>query len=928
MKQAKTQTWLGKVAAKKPGILKAWLFLFLGVSSALALPLSLPQTAQAQAAGYAYIDTDIYKDVTAYIWRNAIGKCVFNNNDIPANYDEVDAGEWFSNDTVTVTPLLDSDDAERHCSTPFTVNRASEAFGFDSPVEAACYFRLIETTDGSACYPGSGGEYTNLTADSDYVLDAIDRKRFYNPNDPINPGFNWNGPRYYALYARSFEIGCRATPFKLYDEATTAEKSRADNLESQLVMTVVGADGVPKRTIYKMAEGYTRSTEVGMTVTPELNNQHRSCAEIVDLANQYADDYAQHVAGDPPAEGDQGSGATDEEAAGPDPTQCDVEGIGWLVCPVMLFMGKLVDNAYSGVAFFLEVQPISTDTQSPLFQAWSLMRNFANVAFVIVFLIIIYSQITSVGISNYNIKKMLPRLIVAAILVNVSYWVCAIAVDVSNILGTSIKSLFDTVAGQLYPTTSNLDVDNNDGGWLAITIAVVGGAVAVYVGLSMLLPLLVGALISVITALIILTLRQAFIIILIVLSPLAFVAFLLPNTQSLFNSWRKLFQTLLLMFPLIAVIFGGSALAGVIIQQSAGDNIGLQLLALGVTIIPLFITVFISKMLQMLGGIAGRLTGMVNDPAKGTFDRMRRGAEGMRDRQQMRRGTRSLNGGKFLGSDRYKRRAKREAINAGVESEFKRSQGAYVAGKAATDEAFQNRLAGGLKLGPNASPEALNRAMATAINVQAKIEAEEVTAASAIIRDLNLNAGDLRKLAAGGDVGNLKGSSHAVRSAAMKKVIDTQDVDGINDLLNNYGSMDDKTRQSFADHLESSSSRPKYISNGAIGELRQKTLKAHENTKKVSDELIAKAIENNTYSVDKIASADKDELQRVVDVAKSDQVPTNNTQIIENATKAQTDPRFAGQIGKNVEQVQRLTGPLPSRPSSFGSGSASRGPRR
>lgn len=916
MKQAKTQTWLGKVAAKKPGVLKAWLFLFLGISSALALPLSLPQTAQAQASGYVYVDTDIYNDVTAYIWRNAVGRCVSYNNDIPGNYDEVDAGEWFSNDTVTVTPLLDSDDAERHCSTPYTVNRASEAFGFESPVEAACYFRLIETTDGSACYPGSGGEYTNLTADSDYVLDAIDRKRFYNPNDPINPGFNWNGPRYYALYARSFEIGCRATPFKLYDEATTAEKSRADNLESQLVMTVVGADGVPKRTIYKMAEGYTRSTEIGMTVTPELNNQHRSCANIVELANQYADDYAQHVAGDPPAEGDQGSGAAEGEAAGPDPTQCDVEGIGWLVCPVMLFMGKLVDNAYSGVAFFLEVQPISTDTQSPLFQAWSLMRNFANVAFVIVFLIIIYSQITSVGISNYNIKKMLPRLIVAAILVNVSYWVCAIAVDVSNILGTSIKSLFDTVAGQLYPTTSNLDVDNNDGGWLAITIAIVGGAVAVYIGLSMLLPLLVGALISVITALIILTLRQAFIIILIVLSPLAFVAFLLPNTQSLFNSWRKLFQTLLLMFPLIAVIFGGSSLAGVIIQQSAGDNLGLQLLALGVTIIPLFITVFISKMLSMIGGIAGRLTGMVNDPAKGALDRMRRGAEGVRDRQQMRRATRSLGGGKFLGSDRYKRRAKREARNAGVESEFKRSQGAYVAGEAATDEAFRNRLAGGLRMGPSASPEALNRAMASAINVNASLQADEVKAEHAIIKDANLdtNMGALQALATGGTVSYkdkngtqrqmTAASGSALQTAAIQKQFELGDVSMTDKLVEKSGSMGVQQRQAIAEGMTKLAGKARYYGGNASAEVAA----GNVNGAAALDKLVAESVKSEKWSAEILAASDKDALTRTAKVAAADASIGDDEKmnLMLAANDVRTNPRIKKPDERSMKRLRAI----------------------
>ena len=56
------------------------------------------------------------------------------------------------------------------------------------------------------------------------------------------------------------------------------------------------------------------------------------------------------------------------------------------------------------------------------------------------FLAIIISQLTGFGISNYGIKKMLPRLIIAAILVNLSIYICQIAVDLSNILGYGLRA--------------------------------------------------------------------------------------------------------------------------------------------------------------------------------------------------------------------------------------------------------------------------------------------------------------------------------------------------------------------------------------------------------------------------------------------------------------------------------------------------------
>lgn len=69
------------------------------------------------------------------------------------------------------------------------------------------------------------------------------------------------------------------------------------------------------------------------------------------------------------------------------------------------------------------------------------VRNYANVAFIVVFLIIIFSQVSNVGINNYGIKRMLPKLLIAAILVNISFYVCAIMVDLSNLLGAGLVEL-------------------------------------------------------------------------------------------------------------------------------------------------------------------------------------------------------------------------------------------------------------------------------------------------------------------------------------------------------------------------------------------------------------------------------------------------------------------------------------------------------
>lgn len=402
------------------------------------------------------------------------------------------------------------------------------------------------------------------------------------------------------------------------------------------------------------------------------------------------------LAGAKPVDVQAGS-ATGDAAAGEDKTTCAIEGIGWILCPVMNFMANIVDAAYSWIADLLTVQPVNTtDTGQALYKSWEVMRNFANVAFVVAFLIIIYSQLTNFGVSNYGVKKLLPRLVVAAILVNVSYWICAICVDVSNILGTSLKGVFDSLAGQI--TSPNFESSAATGeGWAGIVGLVLAGGAAivatVFLGVSILLPALIAALLAIVTVFLVLTLRQVLIILLIVISPLAFVAYLLPNTESLFKKWLGLFRTLLLMFPIIAVIFGASGLASKIVQGSS-DSFAVQVMAALITVLPLALTPVVMK---TAGGLLNRFGGFVNNPNKGPFDRMRKGAAGLRDRSRVSRNLRALDPSKNSAPGRaafLKFRNSRNAVNRGRSEQLEELQKAEVARRAVGDESFARKVAG------------------------------------------------------------------------------------------------------------------------------------------------------------------------------------------------------------------------------------------
>lgn len=310
-------------------------------------------------------------------------------------------------------------------------------------------------------------------------------------------------------------------------------------------------------------------------------------------------------------------------------SSCAVEGIGWIICPVMNAISKGLDGIQSVIAGFMDVKPISTDQNSILIKAWRTVRNISNIVFIIVFLMIIISYITNRGVDNYNVKKTLPKLILGALMVNLSFFICALAVDLSNIIGHSIVGLFRQIQAQ--SGTVYLEMS-----WAELTAAILSGGSLATVGFGaaviatgsttgVLLALassLVSALITLVATMIILAARQALIIILIIVSPLAFVATLMPNTESYFSKWRDMMKKLLLLLPVFSVVYGGSQLAGWIIISSA-HNIITILLGMIVQVIPfLILPKLVKDSDSMLGKLSDGLEKTILSPLRNSSKAM------------------------------------------------------------------------------------------------------------------------------------------------------------------------------------------------------------------------------------------------------------------------------------------------------------------
>lgn len=249
--------------------------------------------------------------------------------------------------------------------------------------------------------------------------------------------------------------------------------------------------------------------------------------------------------------------------------QCTGGQLGWILCPIMYVFSDFISVAADFIESMLFINPIGGQTE--LQNAWSSFVGIANLLLVVAFLVVIFSQATSLGLNAYGIKKMLPRIIAAAILINLSYFICTLALDIVNIIGGSVGGMIQS----LMPATSSFGGEklaNSDTwvSWIQVgTVAFIAGGIAAAVGaIAFLVPVLLSMAFGVLSIFLAVAMRHAIVILLVIISPLAFAAMILPNTEPLFAKWRKMFTNMLFMYPIAMFLLYGAQLVGALVLLS------------------------------------------------------------------------------------------------------------------------------------------------------------------------------------------------------------------------------------------------------------------------------------------------------------------------------------------------------------------------
>lgn len=355
---------------------------------------------------------------------------------------------------------------------------------------------------------------------------------------------------------------------------------------------------------------------------------------------------------------------------------------GWFLCPVVEGLGNSLKGLYTDtVEGYLRIDRFLLGTASDgnqgsgTYQAWRIFVDMGNVIVVIFFLVVIFSQLTGVGIDNYGIKKALPKIIIAAILINASFLVSQVVADLSNIIGNALNEMLSGIGDNIARNATGLgDAVNISGGGhfkflLELTMFTAGGLAAasfINTGLneswfnavtSMIIPLVIALLVALIAVLfffMMLGIRKAAVIVLITVSPIALACYMLPNTKRLvFDRWFKIFRAMIVIYPVCGLLVGGSGLASSILMSSGLEkNFLFYVTNMLLMVVPFFlIPTLVKGSIGAIGSIAQKAGNAVKGFSQRTGDKASnayKGSAGYKRRQD------------FAQKERAKSRANRD----------------------------------------------------------------------------------------------------------------------------------------------------------------------------------------------------------------------------------------------------------------------------
>lgn len=564
------------------------------------------------------------------IYRSAdlLKKCIFianeykttNEKDVINSIFKTDGGE--NQIGKLYGKFLGTNDTEFECNTPKYINAALSKLGYDDIYNFAAEM---------------GFPNDKLTKKD---LDTKIDKRVQDKGVP-NDLYGTRRFRYW-YYTTVFEAslaegGCKGT---LADEPSATAKT---NIGPSSFWNV-GRDGKLKEYKYARYEVETGSNlpdlDDEVLKNTGLGTSEITCIKIArEITKERAEAYAAFL--DTPeggaekpanAAGTSGTGS-DSIGSGGDgddnlSVQCSFNAFNpasYFICPLIAGFITAMNELDQAITDQLNVNTatlIQGDEADDFKQVWTNMRNLAISFIVIVGLLMVIGTAVEVGpFDPYTVKKVMPRLLVAVIVISLSWPLVIFLIDASNSLGLTIKGLIQ----QPFEDILNKPIQFSGGQQWAAAAGIAGAGVAL--GIVGLLSFVATAFLGVALAFLVLVLRQILVILLAIIAPIAIAMYILPNTQKAGKAWWDLFARALLVFPIIAAFIAtGRVFAAITVANSGGSPGPINgFIAFFAYYGPYFALPFAFR---LAGGAVAQIGGFVNDRGRGGFDRLKKFRQG------------------------------------------------------------------------------------------------------------------------------------------------------------------------------------------------------------------------------------------------------------------------------------------------------------
>ena len=177
---------------------------------------------------------------------------------------------------------------------------------------------------------------------------------------------------------------------------------------------------------------------------------------------------------------------------------------------------------------------------------WVIVRDVANMFFIVVLLIIAFATILNV--SSYQWKAMLPQLLIAAILINFSKTIAGIFIDLSQVIMLTFVNGFAAAAGGNFANMFQIQglLTLNPNVTMAVSLLhILGGYILAFI-------LVTIALVTTLIMAVILAFRIVMLWALVVLSPLPYLLNILPQGKKYGEKWWSMFGEYLTAGPVLA----------------------------------------------------------------------------------------------------------------------------------------------------------------------------------------------------------------------------------------------------------------------------------------------------------------------------------------------------------------------------------------